>query len=72
MLRFYGSQSDIMVYVAASININGLIPENYNILAIHLRESKKSAGKKCSNFKIKLYGPLNECLLEKEEARVYI
>ena len=63
MLRFYHPERDIYVYLAASLVITGLIPQNFNMLAIKLQELKSSGGKKNNSFKIKVYGPLSETLL---------
>lgn len=62
-LRFNGSRQDFVVFLATSIILNGLLPENYNILNAKITEVSKSNGKKSNNYKIKLYGPLNENLL---------
>jgi hypothetical protein len=47
------------VFLSASIILNGLLPENYNILKAKIGDISKSNGKKVANFRVKLYGPLN-------------
>ena len=72
-LRFYGYDSDHYVFISASTVPNGLLPLNYNILYGKVSDISKSNGKKPSNYKIKVYGPLNECLIsEKGQFQIYI
>lgn len=58
-MHFYDTGRDYTVFLSASVIINGLLPENYNILAVKIIDVSKSNGKKSSNYKIKMYGPLN-------------
>lgn len=58
-LKFYDLSEDYIIFMSASIVINGLIPINYNILHTKLIDITKSNGKKVGNCKLKIFGPLN-------------
>jgi hypothetical protein len=58
--------------VSASVVLSGLIPEKHNVLAVRLKGVAKNAGKSASNYQLRVNGPLNECLLDKGEGRVYV
>lgn len=72
MLKFYESHQDILVYLSASIILNGLLPENHNTLGIKIRDISKNSNSKVTNYKLKVGGPLNSSMFEKNEAKIYV
>jgi len=64
MLRFYETSQDIFVYLSASVVLNGLLPENHNVLGIKVRDVSKNSNSKVTNYQLRVGGPLNSSLVE--------